>query len=278
MQRAGGQVDVAGDVVDGQIGGQGGTQQIAHAQHHFAVAAVEHRDAAGRVLKKASKGGVVASDRQLEQVVAKAGEQGVALEARMLGVHEGIVVRMERARIREAHAVEGDAAADEPARNAVYQSQQPFEGEHACRIRWAVEMGRGFGDFELGAVAIAPHRQREIGQHDAQKTAGAGKGFVQGVSAQHAAAQKLEAADGHGLREEAESLVTELGNDAVVEHRVALYRNATGGLCKADAGGGEQWRRVMLQAIQARQHPIHETLCYRGMMAWSVAGDVAGGE
>ena len=37
-----------------------------------------------------------------------------------------------------------------------------------------------------------------------------------------------------------------------------------------------QENRKKNQTIQPGEHPIHETLCHRGMMAWFVAGDVAG--
>ena len=138
-------------------------------------------------------------------------------------------------------------------------------GDEALRSRivaWRVGVGgqgAGFGDAELGVVAGAPDAHRQVGQHDGEEAPGAVEAFGEARCAEHAAAQKLEAARRHGVGEEAEALVAKLGDDPVVERGVAVEGHAAGGVGRVDVEPGQQRGGVEGMALQPRHHAGHET-------------------
>ena len=182
---------------------------------------------------------------------------------------------MGRACVREGDRVERQAAADEPARHAVQQAQQPFVGEHARR---GVEPGAEAAAVvqqQLGARAVHPQLDAEGGQHDAQEADRAQQGLAQRGRAEQCAAEELEAARAHRLREQAEGLVFKCLHAQVVEQGVALDRDARVGFCKVDPGACEQRRRIESAPLQPGQHAGDEAGRDRGAAA---AGDRGSGK
>ena len=92
---------------------QGGAQQVADADHHFAVAPVEHGDLAGRAVEEGGQCGFVAADRQVEQIGIEAGDQraGAAGNGRgetgILGEDQRVVGEMVRLGGRERSRCRG---------------------------------------------------------------------------------------------------------------------------------------------------------------------------
>ena len=183
MQGARRQVQAVRHFLEREVRRQGGAQQVAHAEHHLAVAPVQHRDLARRAVEEAGERGLIATQGQLEQVGLQAGHQPRRVETRVLGIDQGVVRRMRRLGVGEAHRVERQAAADEPARDPVQQAQQPFVGKHARRGVALGAEAAGIVEDEFGARAVAPQFDAERRQHDAQEADAALQGlFERGIA------------------------------------------------------------------------------------------------
>ena len=116
------------------------------------------------------------------------------------------------------------------------------------------------GDVQLGAIVMTQHADREVGQHDGQEAACPVEGVGQCRCAEHcAAAQELETAGPHRHREQAEGFVLQFADQQVVQRGVAVYRHATGCVCKIDVEAREQRCCVDVAMQHAGQHATHET-------------------
>ena len=69
-----------GDFFQAERVGQGGAQQIANADHHFAVAAVQRGDLAGSAVEKSGQRGFVAADGEVEQISVEGGGQLLSIK------------------------------------------------------------------------------------------------------------------------------------------------------------------------------------------------------
>jgi hypothetical protein len=159
-----------------------------------------------------------------------------------------------RARVGEAHLLEREPAADEPASEAVDQAQQPFEGEHAAWVGGGGAQRPQLGDFELGEGASAFDRHLQVGKDDAQEARGPVQRLFEGATTHQRAAEELERARAQRLREERESLVVEVAHDGVVERGVVFQRNTTGEIGALDAGIAQHRLGGHAGRAQPREH------------------------
>jgi hypothetical protein len=260
MQGAGRHVQPVGRLVLGQAGGQGIPDQITDADHGVAVAPIKHADAAGCPLQEAGQRRFVAADRQVEQGGIEASGQLRAVNEIGTGsVDQRVVVCMDGPGEGKIHRIEGKAPTHEPARQAVEQAQQPFEGKYPGRVVGIPGEGRSFADAQFSPIVPAIHADAEVGQHDAEEPSGPVKTVCQGGGAQHAPAKELETARPHGRREQAEALVVQFADHQVVEGCIAVKGNPAGRVCKIDVEFGQKPGRVDVATQHSGQHAGYET-------------------
>ncbi len=179
MQAARREVQPCSDFVEPGQRGQGGAQQVAHGAHRVAVTPVERGDAARRTDEEGFERRLVAPHRQIEQVGLEACGQSLRAEARIGGVDQRVVGSVRRPRVGEVDGVERQAAAGEPAGEAVDQAQQPFVGEHAAGIVGIRGERAGLGDAQPAVTAFPRDAHRHVRQQHAQEAGQALQGFFE---------------------------------------------------------------------------------------------------
>lgn len=126
---------------------------------------------------------------------------------------------------------ERDAAADQPAGQAVQHEQVGAVGKGAVR-----RVAAGFVEDDAGIFAFQQQFTVKVIEDHAEKAQGAAQGAFEGVSVDQRVAEQGEAAGFHAVAVHAEKFVVQRLRDAVPE--LAVMRGGDAGLRRA-----EQFRR-----------------------------------